>query len=116
MEENESSVTILKIEPMCAPEVVTVKNTLHTFQQLVGGFIEVIDVSDSVCILVNEEGKLNWLTPNRRFGGDILVGTILIVGRDEENLASLSAYDLATYEALFHEPENIDPLEFILSL
>ncbi len=103
--------TILKIEPMCKPEVVTVENTLRSFQQMVDGFIEVIDVSDTVCIIVNEEGKLNGLAPNRRFGGDILVGTILVVGRDGENLASFKADDMATYEALFHEPENIDPSE-----
>ncbi len=108
MSVNESSITILKIEPMCKPEVVMVENTLRAFQQLVGGFIELLDVSDTVCILVNEEGKLNNLTPNRRFGGDILVGTILVVGRDGENLASLSADELETYEALFHEPESID--------
>ncbi len=109
MNENESSITILKIEPMCKSEVVMVENTLRAFQQLVGGFIEVIDVSDTVCIIVNEEGKLNGLAPNRRFNGDILVGTILVVGRDEENLASLSVDELETYEALFHDPESIDP-------
>ncbi len=114
MNEKETSITILKIEPMCVPEVVTIENTLRVFQQMVGGFIEVIDVSDTVCILVNEEGKLNGLAPNRRFGGDILVGTILVVGRDGENLASLQADDMATYEALFHEPESIDFSELAL--
>ncbi len=114
MSENESSITILKIEPMCKPEVVTIENTLHSFQQLVGGFIELLDVSDTVCIIVNEEGKINGLTPNRRFNGDILVGTILVVGRDGENLASLSADELETYEALFHEPEIIDFSELAL--
>ncbi len=96
---------------MCKPEVVTVENTLRSFQQMVDGFIELLDVSDTVCIIVNEEGKLNNLTPNRRFNGDILVGTILVVGRDGENLASLTADDMETYEALFHEPESIDPSE-----
>ncbi len=114
MSENEQGITILKIEPKREPEVVTVENSLHTFQKMVGGYIEVIDVSDTVCIIVNEEGKLNNLTPNRRFNGDILVGTILVVGRDGENLASLSSDDLATYEALFHEPEYIDPAEVAL--
>ncbi len=104
----EINITILKIEPTGTPKVVTVENTLRSFQQLVGGFIELLDVSDTVCILVNEEGKLNGLAPNRRFDGDILVGTILVVGRDGENLASLSADELETYEALFHEPESID--------
>ncbi len=113
MEIKEGNITILKIEPMCKPEVVTVENTLHTFQQLVGGFIEVLSVSDTVCIIVNEEGKLNGLTPNRRFNGDILVGTILVVGKDGENLASLSADALKTYEALFHESENINSFDFI---
>ncbi len=111
MNENETSITILKIEPMCKPEVVTVENTLRAFQQMVGGFIEVLSISDTVCIIVNEEGKLNRLTPNRRFNGDILVGTILVVGRDGENLASLSADELETYEALFHEHESIDPAD-----
>ncbi len=114
MSENEQDITILKIEPKREPEAVTVENTLHKLQQMVGGYIEVIDVSNTVCIIVNEEGKLNNLTPNRRFNGDILVGTILIVGLDDENLASLLSDDLATYEALFHEPEYIDPAEVAL--
>ncbi len=114
MSENEQDITILKIEPKREPEVVTVENSLHTFQKMVGGYIEVIDVSNTVCIIVNEEGKLKGLTPNRRFNGDILVGTILVVGRDGENLASLKADDMATYETLFHEPEYIDPTEVAL--
>ncbi len=114
MSENEQDITILKIEPKHEPEVVTVENSLHTFQKMVGGYIEVIDVSNTVCIIVNEEGKLKELAPNRRFNGDILVGTILVVGRDGENLASLKADDMATCEALFHEPEYIDPAEVAL--
>ncbi len=103
----------LQIEPGKVPERIEIKNELATFQELVGGHIEALMVSDRVCIIVNEEGKIDGLTPNRRFNGDILVGTILILGVDGENLTSLAEDDMAEYETMFHEPEDIDPIEIM---
>ncbi len=48
----------LQIEPGKVPERIEIKNELATFQELVGGHIEALMVSDRVCIIVNEEGIL----------------------------------------------------------
>ena len=43
-------ITVLKIAPMCEPEIVTLKNNLHSLQEAVSidapyrGLIEVIDI------------------------------------------------------------------------
>lgn len=109
MENYEDIVRILKIEPGKVPEVIEVENRLSVYQELVGGPIEALTLSDSVCMIVNENGKLEGLTPNRHFGDDILVGTVLIIGRKDEFLVSLAPDDLAEYESRFHELEDISP-------
>ena len=43
-----------------------IKNELHVFQQLVGGYIEVVRLQKSpgYCLIVNEEGRLMGLPYN----------------------------------------------------
>lgn len=67
-----------------------VKNTLLTFQGLVGGYIETVTVCDGLVLIVNEEGKLQQMEPNILFRNDWLVGTVVAVGLDKEgeNFAS----------------------------
>ena len=111
MAEKETNITILKIEPHKEPEVITIPNTLESLQGLVGGYLEGLGLSPTVHMLLNEEGKLEGLEPNRRFNNDILVGTILIVGRDGEELTSLTAEQIQEYTNRFKTPEDIDPEE-----
>lgn len=67
--------------------VTYISNTLKNLQKTVEGPIETIRFGDSVGI-VNEEGKLRGLQRNFIFGTppfhDMIVGTIVIVGVDEE--------------------------------
>ena len=37
-------------------------------QEAVGGLIEIIDLSETACVICNEEGKLNGLEGNRSLG------------------------------------------------
>ena len=55
------------------------KNTLEAMQEAVGGYIDIIGLDGSVCILLNDEGKLIGLEGNRRIGSDIIVGDFLFV-------------------------------------
>lgn len=68
--------------------VTHMSNTLKAFQTAVGGPIEVIRVTDEALCIVNEEGKLRGLEPNFFMGrypfGDLIVGTVVIVGADGE--------------------------------
>ena len=115
-----NEITVLKLAPMCAPEVVTLKNDLYALQEAVSidapyrGLIEVIDIDAKTCILCNEEAKLIGLQPNRRLGEDVLCGVFYVLGQDDEgNFASLSEAALDLYSKVFAEAETI-PLEAVV--
>ncbi|MDT1943978.1 hypothetical protein CKN99_13050 [Carnobacterium maltaromaticum] len=108
----EDNIRILKVEPQKEPEVVTLKNDLESMQEAVGGLIEIIDLSETACVLCNEEGKLNGLEGNRSLGNDILVGTFYVTGSDYDgNLCSLSDAEITEYSNQFLEPETFKPEE-----
>lgn len=62
---------------------------------------------DDVIAIVNEEGKILGLEPNRRYGNDILVGNIVLVGNGEEEFISLTEEQIKKYSKIFYEPEQI---------
>ena len=68
-----------------------IPNELGVMQQLVGGHIETLRISDNGILVMNEEGKLLGLEPNFYLGaiGDTIVGPVLVVGEDGEEFASL---------------------------
>ena len=109
-----NEITVLKVAPMCAPEVVTIKNDLRSLQEAVSidapyvGLIEIVNIDTKACILCNEEGKILGLAPNRRLGYDILCGVFYVVGQDGRgNLTSLSPAAMERYQKIFATPEII---------
>ena len=103
----------LKIEPGKAPERIDIGNELEALQDAVGGYIQVLylDQYRPVGLICNEEGKCMGLKPNRALyrGGkpyDVIVGTFLVVGVDEEDFTDLREEDAAYFEKLFHSPEK----------
>ena len=113
-----NEITVLKVAPMCAPEVVTIKNDLRSLQEAVSidapyvGLIEIVNIDAKTCILCNEEGKLLGLAPNRRLGYDILCGVFYVLGTDDEGeFTSLSPEEIERYTKLFAKPDVIDPEE-----
>ncbi|GAA0092953.1 hypothetical protein UT300009_29830 [Paraclostridium bifermentans] len=70
-------------------------NTLDTFQEIVGGYIEVFSLTDEIMIVLNEEGKVRELEPNieipyRSGYTEVIVGNIAFVSSDGEDFASLT--------------------------
>ena len=103
----ENVLKVLKVKPHEHPEVYMLKNTLEAMQEAVGGYIDIIGLDGSVCILLNDEGKLIGLEGNRRIGSDIIVGDFFVCGSDEEgNLTSLSEEELDKYTNFFYEPQE----------
>lgn len=107
-------IEVLMVEPGREPRIVRLDNSLESLQAAVSigaeyrGLIEIISLSDEVCILCNEEGKLIGLEPNRRLWSDVLCGVFYVTGQDNEgNLCSLSAKDMEHYKELFAIPESI---------
>lgn len=61
-----------------------IPNTLEALQKEVGGYIETVTLAKDrktlTVIICNEEGKLMGLAPNIIIGGELFVGTIIVVG------------------------------------
>ena len=66
------------------------ENSLKALQNLVGGYIETVSLPHGICMIVNEEGKLQGLQPNFRLDHDLIVGTAVFVGVSGEDFCSLS--------------------------
>ena len=111
----EKEIKVLMVEPGKEPKVTTIKNELESLQDAVSigaderGLIEIITISEDVCILCNEEGKLIGLEPNRRLGCDILCGVFYVTGNGEEDLASLSEENIEAYKKIFEKPDTFSP-------
>ena len=72
------------------PEVKEINGELHEMQEIVGGYIECINIVDNILCVCNEEGKLMGLLPNFVFNGDIIVGDVFFCVGGEEDFESLS--------------------------
>lgn len=74
-------------------EIMEVENTLDTFQEIVGGYIETYPIMTDTLIVCNEEGKLMGLEPNIiiQVGQykEVVNGNFAIVKQGEEDFESL---------------------------
>lgn len=97
----EKNVRVLVTDPSYGVSERTVPNTLEAFQQLVDGYIEVVAAEPGGWVfVVDEEGKLKGKPPCIEFPGvwprdDILVGTVVAVGVDEDEFRSLTDDEIA---------------------
>ncbi len=117
MEQNENTLSVLKIAPGQYPQQVEIDNDLKALQQAVGGSIGAsYPFEDSVAIVYNDDGKLMGLPLNRALWDedglmyDVIAGTFLVVGLGEEDFVSLSPELAQKYEEEFHQPEAFLPL------
>ena len=117
MEQNENTLSVLKIAPGQHPQQVEIDNDLKALQQAVGGSIDAVyPFADPVAIICNDEGKLMGLPLNRALRDengqtyDVLTGNFLVVGLGKEDFASLSPELAQKYEEEFHQPEAFLPL------
>ena len=72
------------------PEVKEINGELHEMQEIVGGYIEAFPITDNILCVCNEEGKLQGLSPNFKFCGDIIVGDVFFCAAGEEDFESLN--------------------------
>lgn len=113
MEQNENTLSVLKIAPGQYPQQVEIDNDLKALQQAVGGSIGAsYPFEDPVAIVYNDDGKLLGLPMNRALRDehgqtyDVLTGNFLVVGLGKEDFASLSPELAQKYEQHFHQPET----------
>ena len=113
MEQNENTLSVLKIAPGQYPQQVEIDNDLKSLQQAVGGSIGAsYPFADPVAIVYADDGKLLGLPMNRALRDehgqtyDVLTGSFLVVGLGKEDFASLSPELAQKYEQHFHQPET----------
>ena len=113
MEQNENTLSVLKIAPGQHPQQVEIDNNLKALQEAVGGTIAAVyPFADPVAIICNDDGKLIGLPLNRALRDengqmyDVVAGTFLVVGLGEEDFASLTPELAEKFEKKFHQPED----------
>lgn len=83
---------IMLKQPKWNPITLVVKNELATYQRLVGGYVEAIDVGEGVVMLCDEEGALKQNSINLIYADSVYIfGTVIFVGTDGEDFVSLTA-------------------------
>lgn len=100
-------IKILKIEEGKAPFVKEIVNQLKDCQAEVGGLIDCVCFEDGCLAVVNDEGKINGMMPNRRNGNDIICGPFFICGSNREgDFTSLTEEQIEDYTQKFEEIEQ----------
>ena len=105
-------IRVVLLEPQKEARVVEIGSSLQSMQSVVGGLIEAVyPFEEQVCIVCNEEGKLQGLPLNRALRDaegniyDIIAGTAFLCDCSGEDFGSLTDAQAAKYLALFKYPE-----------
>ena len=114
MEHNrDSTLRVVLLEPGKLAVQAEIGASLKDMQRLVGGYIEAIyPFEEEVCIVCNEEGKINGMPLNRTVYGedgemlDIIAGPAFICDCSGENFGSLSEEQLSRYIKQFRLPQH----------
>ncbi len=110
---DKDTMRVLVFEPGKEPYIKDIGRDLKSLQKEVGGLIETFYPSaDEICIVCNEEGKINGLPLNRSIKNDdgerieIMAGTFFIAGLSEDSFDSLSEEHILKYADMYRQPEN----------
>lgn len=109
-----NSIQVVLVEPGKLARIAEVGTTLDAMQRTVGGSIEAYyPFEEQVCIVCNEEGKINGLPLNRAIRdantgdiADIIAGTFFICDCSGESFGSLSKEQQKRYLEKYRLPER----------
>ena len=101
----ENTIKVLKIEPNKEPYEKEITNELKCLQEEVGGgLIEVVYIDTNCLLIINEEGKLNGMEPNRWLGNEeIICGPFFVCGDSGDNFTSLNQTQIEAFKKHFAE-------------
>ena len=106
--ENEKKIKVVLLEPGKLARTAEIDASLAEMQKVVGGLIEPFyPFEEQVCIVCNEESKINGMRPNRSVKNDDGVMVDFICDCRGENLDSLSDEQLDRYGKMFRYPEHL---------
>jgi len=110
----EEMIRVVLLEPHQMAKTVEIENTLEGLQSVVKGDIEPFyPFEEEVCIICNDEGKINGMEPNRAVYDDdhnmvdVIFGPCFICDCRGENFGSLSKEQIEKYTDMFRRPEYI---------
>ena len=105
-------ISVLVVEPEKKPYAKEISSGLSSLQHEVGGYIQAVyPYEEPVAIICDEEAKLKGSDLNRVLRDedgkiyDVVAGTFLIVGLDEEDFASLTPEHMKQFKEKFDTPE-----------
>ena len=78
-------------------EIAEIENTLEAFQEIVGGYIEVMPLTAHLVLIINKESNLKGLNPNTYISTLCLVGTVIVTAVDTvdgEEFRSLTVHEI----------------------
>ncbi len=87
-------ITIVIKEPGKAPYSKEIEDDLEVYHQILGGYFEAVEFDKNQILLCDEEGKLKDLEPNLLVPGDVIVGTVIVVGTEGEEFRSLTPEEI----------------------
>lgn len=108
-------IQVVLLEPGKLARPAAIDASLERYQKIVGGMIEAFyPFEEPVCIVCNEEGKLDGLPlnravyadPSRREMLDIIAGPCFVCSCSGEDFGSLSPEQLHRYTEQFKYPEK----------
>ena len=112
--QKEENIRVIVCKPNKLAEEKTITNKLECLQAEVDGYIEVLNLTDDICMVCNEEGKIMNLPLNRAIRDykndivDIVAGDFFICGQTEDGeFRSLTDDEFKEYFQKFECPENV---------
>ena len=111
---DERKIKVVLLEPSKLAHSVEIDASLEGMQKTVGGLIEPFyPFEEQVCIVCNEESKINGMHPNRSVKNeegimvDFIFGPAFICDCRGESLDSLSDEQINRYSKMFRYPEHL---------
>ena len=108
-----STIRVVMCEPGRIAKITDIGTDLDSLQKAVGGFIETYyPFEEEMCIVCNDEGKLNGMSPCRAIFDDehkiqdIIFGPFFICDCSTDEFRSLSTEQLERYVKMFANPER----------
>jgi hypothetical protein len=110
---SEKKIKVILLEPNRVAKVTEIEHSLEAMQKVVQGDIQAVyPFEEDVCIVCNEEGKLEGLPLNRALYDDdheiydIIAGPAFICDCSGESFGSLSEEQIKKYSRQFMRPER----------
>lgn len=96
-----NKIRVLIVEPNKESYQIRIEHTLKNLQEIVGGYIEILQLDYNTDLVCNDEGKINRLPLNRFVDYDIIAGTFIIAGHKDSETISLSRKQIKKYKEVF---------------